>query len=237
MASDVKIVGGAPQPSSFGTKDIESIVEALFQAQRVAVKPTDYGGNGNGLILGHYRLGVATGLTTGIAAAGAIFSMRWAYQQGLFLLKRVRARAILTTAFGTAQATDLDIVTQRGFSAPDTGGTAITLTGDNQKNRKTIMSGSQVVASGGDMRVATTAALGAGTKTADAQAFGVAAFPNTNAIGTGGVDTLYDYTQTGQHPILFQINEGFNIRLITAQGATGVVKFYIELDWAEVVGF
>lgn len=225
---DLKIVSGTPAPETYGLKGTEALVDPTFQAVRVVPKPFEY--KANGQVLGHYSVAALTGLTTGISANGAIFSMRWSDSSKLFILLRVSVGAILTTAFGTAQAVDADVIAQRGFTAADTSGTAITLTGNNQKTAQR-MSPSLVA----DMRISTTAALTAGTKTADSQAFGVACFPNTNAIATGSAPVdLYKLDAAGQHPMMFGKDEGFNVRIPTAQGATGVVKYYIRVDWAEV---
>jgi hypothetical protein len=37
--------------------------------------------------------------------------------------------------------------------------------------------------------------------------------------------------------MLFGVNEGLNLRIVTTQGAAGVVKYYIRLDWAEVAAY
>lgn len=228
----VTMTGGLPGPQSFGVDGTDQVVDQTFGAGRVVLKPTEY--NNAQFQGGHYRMAAATGATTTIAGGGAIFSMRWGISNGLFILKRAQVGAIVTTAFTSAQQIDLDIVRATGFTAADTGGTAITLTGNNQKKRA-IMNSSQVA----DMRIATTAALGAGTRTQDAQAFGIGvcvpSAANT-AFQTGGFIDLYKEDTVAEHPEAFGNNEGFQIRIVTTQGAAGVVKFYLVLDWAEVPG-
>jgi hypothetical protein len=229
---DMIIKSGTPSSVTVGAAGTPMVVDSTFGAARTTLKPDEF--NTNGFNGGHYRAASSTGALTGVASGGAIFSARWATANAYMLLKRVRLSAIITTAFTAAQALDFDIIALRSFTAVDTGGTAMApFTGANQKARQGVMGTSQVQ----DMRIATTAALGAGTKTADQFAFGIGAAPNTNAIGTGqdGID-LYKQDVQNQHPVIFGNNEGFNIRVVTAQGAVGVIKVYIAVEWAEVPG-
>lgn len=213
-----------------GTPDVETVVDATYGALRQSPRPYDHAVPGIGRLLGHYSVGVPTGATTVIAGGGAIFSMRWTDNAALYVLERITVSMGISTVFTTAQVLDIDAIVARGFTAADTGGTSVTLTGQNQKNRSNNMGTSSVA----DMRVATTAALGAGTKTLDAQAFATAAFTQNNTLGSGSVVELYKNDKPGQHPQVFLANEGINIRLPTTQGAAGVVKYYINIDWAEI---
>jgi hypothetical protein len=227
------ILGGTPSATSFGIEETRLVVDATFGSARVTEKPDEY--NFGVFTGGHYRLAVATGLVTGIAAASALFSVRWAQPVGFLVLRRIQAYSILTTAFTSAQQVDLDVIRVSGFTAPDTGGTALTpFTGNAQKAR-TIMATSQI----SDMRVATTAALGAGTRTLDPNAFatGVATPSAANtAFQTSGYFDLYSMPNSNVHPHMFGNNEGFLIRNVTAFGAAGVAKLYFTIEWAELPG-
>lgn len=234
MAAESRIVSGTPTSTTYGVPGTEQITDATFGASRVILKPTDFAFGG--YVGGHYRVAASTGALTGVAAAGAIFSARWSpgSTNSYALLKRVQIASIITTAFTTAQAIDFDIVTDRAFTAADTGGTPITpILGNSQKNRSSIMNTSQMT----DMRIATTGALGAGTKTADASAMGITCHPNNNSIGSGSaLIDLYKEDVQAAHPVMFGNNEGFNIRMVTAMGAVGVIKVYVVVEWAEVPG-
>ena len=233
------IEGGAPQNTSFGVPGNAQVVDATFGAGRVTLKPNEFINQGVGG--GHYRAAAASGLLTGVGAGGAVFSMRWAPPNGsapLFLLKRVQLAWIVTTAYTAAQITDWDIVRCTAFTAADTGGAALTpFTGNNNKVRSGLMATSVIA----DMRVSTTAALGAGTKTQDANPFGylpTGMQPAANtAFSTGvGPTDIYAENILNEHPEMFAANEGFNIRAVTAMGAVGVVKLYVTVEWAEVPG-
>ena len=233
MVDSLTVVSGTPSPTSFGIPGTENVIDPTFNAQRVRQMPSEY--NSQGFGGGHFRVAVPTGALTGVAAAGTIFSARWAPAANSFmLLKRIQAAMIITTAFTTAQAVDLDVIAQRAFTAADTGGTPITpITGNSQKVRSQFMQTSTMA----DMRISTTAALGAGTKTADSFAFGITGLPNTNALATGtALVDLYKEDAQAQHPVMFGPNEGFNVRMVTAMGAVGVIKVYLAVEWAEVPG-
>lgn len=232
---EVKIVGGVPYPGTTGTPGVEQIIDGTFGASRVSLRPLDY--QTGGQILGHYRVASLTGLTTSIAAGGAIFSFRFAPGTSNFaVVERVSVAAVITTAFTAGQPVDADVVIVRAFTASDSGGTALAPLGSSNKVRTSM--GNSLAS---DVRIATTAALGAGTGAADAAAFGIGVASQTNAVGTGGgvngSGDLYSLNMNAAHPIVLQNNEGFRVRVVTAQGSTGVVKYYIAAEWAEVVGY
>ena len=219
--------------TTFGVPGTEQVVDATFGASRVSVRPNEY--NNQGFTGGHYRIAVTTGALTGVAAGGAVFSARWGLANAYMLLKRIQVSAIITTAFTTAQAVDFDVIAARPFSVADSAGTALTpFAGNSQKVRSSMMNTSQIA----DMRVAAAAALTAGTKTLDANPFGIVTVPNNNTIGSGGsspVDVFKDDVNA-QHPMMFGAGEGFNVRVVTAMGVVGVIKVYFTVEWAEVPG-
>lgn len=240
MTQEAKIVGGTPSPSTFGLPGNEAMVDPTFSALRVKLQPAEY--LNQGLIGGHYTAGQVSGALTGVGAAGAVFSARWAPSAGAvpyMVLKRLQIGYTLTTAFTAGQTLDFDVVRCTGFTAADSGGTALVLTGNNNKNRSGLMAASSVA----DMRIASTAALTAGTKTQDANPFGYVTSAPINvtpsATVPGGnmqLTDLYSLINFGQHPEVFANNEGFNVRAVTAMGSTGVIKLYVVASWAEVPG-
>lgn len=214
--------------------DTEAQVDPSFNAFRASLRPLDHQ-NVGGIIGGHYRVGLKTGAATVIAAAGAIFSARWSDPTRLMVVQRVMVGFNITTGFTTAQVIDLDLVPVRGFSVADTGGTAIAL---GTSNKKRFNMNNSLVA---DMRIATTAALGAGTGTADANALALAscgAMNANNAIGGfSPLVPLLDSLAGQEHPLVLAANEGFRIRIATTMGAAGVGNFSVAVDWAEVPSF
>lgn len=128
----------------------------------------------------------------------------------------------------------------RSWTADGTGGTAATLTGNNQKLR-TGHTTSEVVSA----RMATTGALGAGTKTFDSQncggvtggiyfdlAAGDAAnvlIPQTNLLGefAGGMG----------FPLILANQEGFSVLSGVVLPATMTWNLVVNVLWSEVDGF
>ncbi len=211
-----------------------AIVDPTFAALRVSTRPLEYNFPGN--VLGHYRASLISGAVAASGANGPIASLRWGDSSRFLVLYKIVVSAVVSAAV-TAQVTDIDAIVARAFTASDTGGTALTLTGQNQKARVTM--GSSLIT---DLRVSTTAALGAGTRTLDAQPFSSASIgsgsPGMTTVGAASpIQELYrPDVAAGEHPLVLHQNEGVIIRTPTSI-ATGSIKFYINLMWAEVAVF
>lgn len=196
---------------------------------------TGYGGVG-----GHYFASLITGLTTGMAANAPIASLRWGdtgpvttptgiAHPRVFVLLNVDIGAVCTTAFGTAQSVDAELIIARGFTASDSSGTQVTAA--NVSRARANMQPSIVT----DLRVATTAALTAGTRTLDGVGFANCTIYTQNTAGGGDtMQSVYAVEAAGAHPVTLTTNEGIIVRVPTAQGASGVVKYYVAITWAEV---
>jgi len=195
-----------------------------------AIRPTEVGG------LGAYSLSMITGtLPAGLGAASIISAFRWAPSTSgaLALIKRV---ALGMTSLGTGFTAGvglLNLMVCRSFSANDTGGTAATLTTNNGK-RRTSFGTTQVA----DWRIASTAALGAGTRTPDAQTlaqavFGVVVATNTVMLPTTAI--LQADQSAGDWPLVLANNEGFEIQATVP--ATGTWQMQMLVDWLEVPAF
>jgi hypothetical protein len=101
--------------------------------------------------------------------------------------------------------------------------------------------GSTLVAAG-DMRIATTAALGAGTKTLEANSLSAIAAPGPITASLNGQiiapGTILWQAEVGdgEHPLVLVQNEGFVIRSV-AVPATGTWTAAITVDWAETTAY
>lgn len=234
--ANIKIIGNGPNA------DTEAQVDPSFQAIRANLRPLEF--TQQGLIGGHFFMAVTFSNTAGSPAGGSqIFSLRWGDSRLLFVLKRVTVSVAVTTAFPTAQAVDCDIIKATSFTVGASGGTAVVPATTAQKARSATMSGSLLTGPAsstgqGNIQVSSGTALTAGTQTLDTQPFGYAEILNTTTgVGTAGVNTLYQITDFGVHPMIFGLNEGFAIRNGIAMGATGVAKFGFTLEWAEVPAY
>jgi hypothetical protein len=128
--------------------------------------------------------------------------------------------------------TKMDMVVARSWSAAGTGGGTATISGNNQ-NLRTSMGATLL----GEARTATTAALGTGTKTLDAQPIGNAGGSVANVAGAVVLPhaTLFDALGGALHPLVLVQNEGFVIRATVP--ATGTWTGGFDVVWAEVTSY
>jgi len=205
-----------------------------FRAFRFTPRPLEYGA------FGHYNYGGFTGiLPAALAANSEIYQFRWTDATRLCVIRKIRISAVVSTTFFAAGVpVQIDLVKSTGWSAAGTGGTAISPAA-LLKTRTSM--GSSLVASG-DMRIATTAALGAGTKTLEtlslasiAAAGPITASLNGEIIAPGTILWQAEVGD-GEHPLVLAQNEGFSIRSV-AVPATGTWTAAINVTWAEVAAY
>lgn len=204
-----------------------------FRAGRVTQRPPDYGA------LGMYRASHLSGtMAAGLAADAEVWQFRWADATRLCLLTRVTLDGMggSATAF-TAGFAKFDLLMARSWSVDGSGGTAMTLTGHNQKLRTsmgtTILNSSPV----GAIRGSSTAALTAGTKTLDAQPLGVYPVTIGTAVSVQYATVVHLHLTDGvySHPVVLAQNEGVVMRATVP--ATGTWQFGVTVEWAEVLAF
>lgn len=211
-----------------------AVVESTFDALRTVIKPIEY------TTFGHYSLGITTGIIpAALTANSEIFQFRWTDATRLCIIRKIRISASVTTTFFAAGVpVQIDLVKATSWSGQGTGGTAVTISA-TLKKRSSM--GSSLVATG-DIRSATTAALGAGTKTLEANSLQniVAAGPITASLnGTiiaPGTILWQSEVGDGEHPLVLVQNEGFIIRSV-AVPATGTWQASFQVDWAEVAAY
>lgn len=210
-------------------------VDPLHFAARMSVRPAE--------VVGSYRIAVTTGtLAAALAANAVVFSARWGDATKIALITSVRTRFLPLTPFTAATLTDhtsFGLWIGRSFTAAHTGGTALTLTGDNAKMRQTLATSAFT-----DMRIATTAALGGGTVTFDTQAVAVsirkgnrvnpaAATEETIQPSTDGMDLDLNIVN-GDYPIVLAQNEGIAVRNRTVWPAAGTGILAVTVSWLEL---
>jgi len=200
------------------------------------LRPMEFGA------LGHYRLAVTTGsIGAGAGAGSEILQFRWTSASQKAVISKILIDGMYaSTAFAAGQIL-LAAYVARSFTVAGTGGGTATLTGNNQKMQTTPMG----TASVGEVRTATTAALTAGTKTLDANAFaqvnahsaqfGIAT-PVIGLVGPSMVRSLYEADlASGEHPLVLEQNEGFVVKATVP--ATGVWVIGLTIVWAETALF
>jgi hypothetical protein len=202
-----------------------------FRAARIASYPSDVGARGA------YSIGLFTGiLPAALAANSEIFQWRWAHATLLCVPRTVRiAAAVTTTMFAAGVPVEIEMRMARGWTGQGTLGTGITF-GANDAKKRTQFATSAIAA--GDVRQATTAALGAGTKTLDGTplAYLVAGGPITASLNGTIIQpgTVLWTRDTGEeYPLILEQNEGFVVRSV-AVPATGTWRATITVEWMEI---
>jgi len=146
-------------------------VEVNTKAVRTVIRPDDYGS------LGIYAVGGASGtMAAALAAATDIFQFRWTSTTNFALIKLVSISIGDVVAMTTAQAGAVSLFKATSWTADGSGGTTLTPAAGQNKLRTSM--GSTLV---GAIRISSTAALTAGTKTLDTTALSEIAF----GINTG----------------------------------------------------
>jgi hypothetical protein len=208
-----------------GNAGVVAEVEANSRAIRTMVRGIDPGA------LGTYRISAVTGLmAAGLAAGAEVFQFRWTDATRLCAVERIAFDGLSSvTAFAAGVAT-LQAFKATSWSADGSGGTAITPAASMQKQRTTM--GNSLV---GSARISSTAALTAGTKTLDTQAFGQAVGGLTATAGAGlPPQNIMDVMAMG-YPLILVANEGFVIKATVP--ATGTWTGGVTIHWTEVTAY
>jgi hypothetical protein len=203
-------------------------VDPTYAAARITQRPVEQ--------LGTYSVSLITGAYTVAAANTPMFSMRFvagsAGQAQIAMIQRIVLTIVPTVAFTAAQQVSYGAYVARSFSAVDSGGAAATLTGNNNKLR-TSMQTTQL-ATTGDMRISTTGALTAGTRTLDSQAFAYASAWVPTALVAQPIQQVILYENfAGDQPLTLQNQEGLIINNLILMGAGGVLSIGVTIEWTE----
>lgn len=182
--------------------------------------------------LGSFSLGGASGIVAaGLAGGSEVFQFRWTSATVLANIRNIRFSAAVDATGFTAGRAVFDLIIARNWTADGTGGAAVTFAANDNK-RRTLYNTTAAPSNSG-VRIATTAALGGGTKTLDTNALcaivGGAAAAGTPVIYPDTV--LFGPDLTSEWPITLAQNEGIVIRATVP--ATGTWSFALAMDWTE----
>ena len=203
---------------------------STFRAARITPKPIEYGA------FGHYRVAATVALVVTQAANGTLFSFRWGDATRLCVVTKLRISCIQTAAATATIMPSFQAFVARSFTASDSAGTAVTLTGNNMKKRTSM--GTSLVT---DIRYSAVAAgVTAGTRTLDAQP--ILLMPTNQTITTPNSSVYTAELDVGvgdgNHPILFSQNEGLIVQGPTVVfGAAGTANLIVDMSWAETSAY
>lgn len=214
---------------------IAGVGSQAAQGLHIIAKPQDAG------TLGHYAVSVQTGsMAAGLAASSEIFQLRWTDATRVCVITEVSCNGLYATTAFAAGAISFNLSICRSWTVDGSGGTLLTLSGDNQNLRAAF--GASLI---GAMRIAQTAALTAGTKTNDAHATGLITSHSSGGTGSATpiignqhlpTTTLFRCDMAGgEYPIALVQNEGITIRATVP--ATGVWTAGFTIKWMELAAF
>jgi hypothetical protein len=195
---------------------------------RVTLRPMDHGN------LGSYRVsGLSGTMAAGLAANSEVFQFRWVDSTRVCVITSVVFDGLSGSATAFAAGFGkVDLLIARSWTADGSGGSTLSLAGNNQKLRSNM--NTTLV---GGARIASTAALSAGTKTLDVHPVG----QYSAAIGTGTSVQwipqfdLFHVDPGGETPIILTQNEGIVVRCTVP--ATGTFQFGVTVAWAELTAY
>jgi hypothetical protein len=199
-----------------------------FRAMRGTLRPIDYGA------LGSYRMSLLSGtMAAGLAANSEVVQFRWSDATRLCVVTSIIFDGLSGSATAFAAGFGkVDMMVARSWTADGSGGSAATISGNNQKQRTSM--GTTLL---GAARIASTAALTAGTKTLDSQALGQysATFGTGTSVQWIPQFDLFHIDPGGEHPLVLAQNEGFVLRATVP--ATGTWQFGCTICWTEVTAY
>lgn len=212
-----------------GNGGVVADVDGLnYRSIRTTLRPLDHGA------FGSYRLSLLSGtMAAGLAANSEVFQFRWSDATRLCVVTSIIWDGLSGSATAFAAGFGkVDVLIARSWTADGSGGTAATLTGNNQKVRTSM--GTPLV---GAVRIASTAALTAGTKTLDAQAIAQysAAFGTATSTQWIPMVDLFHADAGTESPLILSQNEGFVVRATVP--ATGTWQFGCTVTWTEVSSY
>lgn len=207
-----------------------------FRALRVTNRPINYGS------LGYYRVGAISGtIAAALAANSEVFQWRWPDASNLGLVYKCQISAGANAAATAAAITGFRMTAARAWTVAGSGGTRLTMTGNNAKLRTSM--GTTLT---NDIGIASTGALTAGTKTLDATDISAVSI----GIGTGAITAvvsmnllnnvngiLFDAAGEGFHPLVCAQNEGFVVRTGVIFPAGMTWQMAANCVWAEAAAF
>lgn len=212
------------------TGTVADVDGSTFNALRVTSRPVEYGG------LGLYRIALLSGTIAGNHTNADIFQARWTDPTRLALIWGLALNGLgsgagaVGTGFG-----NINVFVARNWTADGSGGSAATLTGNNQALR-TPMRSSLMSA----IRISTTGDLTAGTKTTDLEPIGQVNFSLSNTsfnVFIPGVTEIYGSLEPDSNPapVVLTQNEGIVCQMTMPGGGNWQLGF--TMSWAEVVSY
>jgi hypothetical protein len=184
--------------------------------------------------LGH-AYAVASNTNTISAALGAnscLFAMRLDPSAGSITarIERIRVSYTCLVAFTVPLTAGRRLALYRGSGAATTGGAAIATVA---KKDSTSPASEFENAQGGDVRIATTGALGVTGVTFEANEFAQMPLAHLGAAGNF-MEQVFEFSASESAPIILQPGQLIAIRNPQAMDAAGTWQMAVRVDWHEI---
>ena len=190
----------------------------------------------------YYSVAVQTGaIAAGMTANGEIFQFRWDNATKRAAITEVSVTGMRATTAFAAGAIDIKMTVARAYTANGSGGTALEFGGDSHIDNaalRTAFADSSV----SDFRIATTAALTAGTAVLELNDLGQITTHSSGGTGSATpiIGSIYlpsnllflAHMNAGHYPLVLAADEGFVVRAVVP--GTGVWNLGLLIRWAEV---
>lgn len=189
------------------------------------------------LPLGQYSLGVWTG-TLAAGVNGEIFQFRWPDLLRVCAIRRLMLSVTAVTPFAAAPLTTpvFWVGKSSAWTVQGAGGTLASGTTTGSCRRRSLMPNSLLTS--GDVRYATTVALGAGTKTFEAESQAVIVGVPVTTVTFPVVpptDLIRDDPEEFDYPLTLAQNEGISIG-VSGNPGTGTMVASVTMEWMETNG-
>lgn len=209
-----------------GASNNHAQVDSDLAAALLTVRPDQ--------VLNYQSITGVSGAFAQVAANGTLWSMR---NTGLYpiLVRRMTVSFRLTSGFTAGQAMRFAVFRAVGFTTSDGAGTSLYTALQNRHRTN-----STPVSSAPEIRIPTTAALSAGTRTLETIPLG--AVQGYIAAATAGLviqPTEIISQDAGHYPVVLAQNEGLvlvnQVLMGAPAGATGVL--IVQVEWAEAQSY
>jgi hypothetical protein len=192
----------------------------------------------------HYSVSAVTGaVAAGAGANSEVFQFRWTSTTKLALICEIAVSGMRATTAFAAGAIDIKATVARAWTVDGAGGVDVKGgTGDSHVANNLQLRTNMPDSAAGSIRIATTAALTAGTKTLDTEDIGqiithssggtAAATPIIGNIYLPTTELFQANLGAGLYPLTLATSEGFVIRVTTP--ATGVWNLGVTVRWSEM---
>ena len=228
----------------YGPNDnVETQVDPTHAALRESIRPLEH--NVGGVIGGHYGVTAASGLlAVQTAASSGLFAVRWYSPSAkLMVLLKLTIGINVTTNYSAATdggEPDFEMYLSRNYLTNPSGGNTAAAWGSISQLSRNTMAPSEFTTNGA-IQVANTGALTTGSPTLDSYPYSYAVGSSLGrSLGSLGTAELVNVYRTGQHPIVFNSNQGLlvrNTRQLAGAAGTGVSRINVAMEWAEVAAY